>query len=133
MALTTKEQLFFRDIPLAFRINPISNDISIAKNEDAVKKALINLLGTKVGTRPFRPDFGVDIEKYLFEVADYETEVDINKEIGRAIQEYEPRVRLITIDSTIQENNGVKVVITYTVAGFSRVQTLETTVTTRVK
>jgi phage baseplate assembly protein W len=133
MALTTKEQVFFRDIPLTFRINPVSNDISLAKNEEAIKKALINLLGTKIGTRPFRPDFGVDIEKYLFEVADYQTEVDINKEIGRAIQEYEPRVRLITIDSTIQENNGVKIVITYTVAGFPRVQTLETTVTTRVK
>jgi phage baseplate assembly protein W len=133
MALTTKEQVFFRDIPLAFRVNPVSNDISIAKNEDAIKKALINLLKTKVGSRPFRPDFGVDLDQYLFEVPDYETEVNINKEIGRAIQEHEPRVQLITIDSTMDSINGVKVVITYTVAGFPRVQTLETTVTTRVK
>lgn len=133
MALTTKEQVFFKDISLAFRINPVSNDISLAKNEEAVKKALINLMKTKIGSRPFRPDFGVDIERYLFEVADEETEISINKEIGRAIQEHEPRVQLITIDSTMQENNGVKVIITYTVAGFPRVQTLETTVTTRVK
>jgi phage baseplate assembly protein W len=133
MAFTAKEQVFFRDIPLTFRINPVSNDISLAKNEEAVKKALINLLRTKVGTRPFRPDFGVNLEQFLFEIPDYETEVNINKEIGRAIQEYEPRVQLITIDSTIQENNGVKVVITYTVTGFPRVQTIETLVTTRVK
>jgi phage baseplate assembly protein W len=133
MALTTREQVFFKDIPLVFRINPVTNDISLAKNEEAVKKALINLLRTKIGTRPFRPDFGVNLDQFLFEVSDYETEVNINKEIGRAIQEYEPRVQLITIDSTMDNLNGVKVVITYTVSGFSRVQTLETTVTTRVK
>jgi phage baseplate assembly protein W len=133
MALTTKEQLFFRDIPLAFRINPVSNDISLAKNEEAVKKALINLLRTKIGTRPFRPDFGVDLDQFLFEVPGYETEVSINKEIGRSIQEHEPRVQLITIDSSMLDDNSIKVVIEYTLAGFSRVQTLETTVTTRVR
>jgi phage baseplate assembly protein W len=133
MALTTKEQVFFRDIPLAFRINPVTNDISLAKNEEAVKKALINLLRTKLGTRPFRPDFGVDLDQFIFEVPEYETEVNINKEIGRAIEEHEPRVQLIAIDSTIQEDSSVKVVIEYTLAGFSRTQTLETTVTTRVR
>jgi phage baseplate assembly protein W len=133
MPIYVKEQVFFRDVPLTFRINPVTNDISLAKNEDAVKKALINLMRTKIGTRPFRPDFGVNLDQFLFEVPTYDTEVSINKEIGRAIQEHEPRVQLITIDSTIQEDSSVKVVITYTVTGFGRVQSLETTVTTRVR
>ena len=133
MAIIAKEQVFFKDIPLAFRINPITNDISLAKNEEAVKKALINLLKTKIGTRPFRPDFGVDLDQFLFEVPDYDVEVNINKEIGRAIQQYEPRVQLITIDSKMDGNNGVKIVITYTLVGFPRIQTVETTITTRVK
>jgi phage baseplate assembly protein W len=127
------EQVFFKDVPLIFRVNPVTNDLSLAKNEDAVKKALINLLRTKVGTRPFRPNFGVDLDRYLFETINFETELEINKEIARAIREHEPRVQLITIDSNIDEQNGIKVVITYRVTGFSRVQTVETTVTTRVK
>lgn len=127
------EQVFFKDVPLLFRVNPVTNDLSLAKNEEAVKKALINLLRTKVGTRPFRPNFGVDLERYLFETIDYDTELEINKEIARAIREHEPRVQLISIESTVDEPNGVKVVITYRVTGFSRVQTVETTVTTRVK
>lgn len=127
------EQVFFKDVPLIFRVNPVTNDLSLAKNEDAVKKALINLLRTKVGTRPFRPNFGVDLDRYLFETIDFETELEINKEIARAIREHEPRVQLITIDSNIDAQNGIKVVITYRVTGFSRVQTVETTVTTRVK
>jgi phage baseplate assembly protein W len=127
------EQVFFKDVPLLFRVNPVTNDLSLAKNEEAVKKALINLLRTKVGTRPFRPNFGVDLERYLFETIDYDTELEINKEIARAIREHEPRVQLITIESTVDGQNGIKVVITYRVTGFSRVQTVETTVTTRVK
>jgi phage baseplate assembly protein W len=127
------EQVFFKDVPLIFRVNPVTNDLSLAKNEDAVKKALINLLRTKVGTRPFRPNFGVDLDRYLFETINFETELEINKEIARAIREHEPRVQLITIDSNIDSQNGIKVVITYRVTGFSRVQTVETTVTTRVK
>jgi hypothetical protein len=127
------EQVFFKDVPLLFRVNPVTNDLSLAKNEEAVKKALINLLRTKVGTRPFRPNFGVDLERYLFETIDYDTELEINKEIARAIREHEPRVQLISIESTVDGPNGVKVVITYRVTGFSRVQTVETTVTTRVK
>ena len=127
------EQVFFKDVPLIFRVNPVTNDLSLAKNEDAVKKALINLLRTKVGTRPFRPNFGVDLDRYLFETINFETELEINKEIARAIREHEPRVQLITIDSNIDDQNGIKVVITYRVTGFSRVQTVETTVTTRVK
>lgn len=127
------EQVFFKDVPLIFRVNPVTNDLSLAKNEDAVKKALINLLRTKIGTRPFRPTFGVDLDRYLFENADYDTEIEINKEIARAIREHEPRVQLISIESTLNEQNGIKVVITYRVTGFNRVQTVETTVTTRVK
>jgi phage baseplate assembly protein W len=132
MAIKTKEQVFFKDIPLAFRINPVTKDISFAKNEDAIKKSLINLLKTKLGTRPFRPDYGVDLDQFLFDVPEYETEININKEIGRAIEEHEPRVQLVAIDSTIQEDSSVKVVIEYTLESFSRVQTIETTVTTRV-
>jgi phage baseplate assembly protein W len=127
------EQVFFKDVPLIFRVNPVTNDLSLAKNEEAVKKALINLLRTKIGTRPFRPNFGVDLDRYLFETIDYDTEIEINKEIARAIREHEPRVQLITIESKLDEQNGIKVVITYRVTGFSRVQTVETTVTTRVR
>jgi phage baseplate assembly protein W len=131
--MAIKEQVFFKDIPLVFRVNPITNDLSLAKNEEAVKKALINLLRTRIGTKPFRPTFGVDLERYLFENADYDTEIEINKEIARAIKEHEPRVQLISIESTLDDQNGIKVVITYRVTGFNRTQTVETTVTSRIK
>jgi phage baseplate assembly protein W len=127
------EQIFFKDLPLAFNVNPITKDVSFAKNEDAVKKSLLNLLRTPLGTRPFRPDFGVNLSRYLFEPADYDTEVSINKEIADAILRFEPRVQLISIDSRLDSDVGIKVTVTYYVVGFPQQQTIETTITTRVK
>lgn len=127
------EQIFFKDLPLAFNKNPITKDISFAKNEEAVKKSLLNLLRTPLGTRPFRPDFGVNLSRYLFEPADYDTEVSINKEIAEAITRFEPRVQLVSIESKLENDVGIKVTVTYYVVGFPQQQTIETTITTRVK
>lgn len=127
------EQIFFKDLPLAFNKNPITKDISFAKNEEAVKKSLLNLLRTPKGTRPFRPDFGVDLIRYLFEPADYNTEVNVNKEVADAIRKFEPRVQLISIESTIKEDTGIQIRIAYFVVGFSQQQIIETNITTRVK
>lgn len=125
-------QTIYKDFPLAFRVNPITKDIPLSKNEDAVKKALLNLLKTQKGTRPFRPDFGVNLQKFLFEPADYETEVSINDEIARAIQIYEPRVTVIQIESVMDNDVGIKVNIKYFVKGIPKEQILETTISNRV-
>ena len=125
-------QVIFKDFPLSFRVNPITKDIPLSKNEDAVRKALLNLLKTKKGTRPFRPDFGVNVERFLFEPADFETEVQINDEIARAIQTFEPRVQVIEIESIIEADVGIKVAVKYIVKGVPKEQILETTISNRV-
>jgi phage baseplate assembly protein W len=125
-------QTIFKDFPLSFRLNPITKDIPLSKNEDAVKKALLNLLKTQKGTRPFRPDFGINLQRYLFEPADYETEVQINDEIARAIQLFEPRVQVVEIESIIDNSVGIKVSIKYIVKGVPKEQILETTISNRV-
>lgn len=128
-----QEQVFFKDLPLSFTVHPVTKDISMVKNEEAVKSALRNLLKTPQGTRPFRPDYGVNLLRYLFEPATYATEVSINKEIAEAIQRFEPRVQLIAIESKVKENEGIDVTVQYIVTGFQRPQVLETTITTRLR
>ena len=131
--MATQQKTFFKDLPLAFNVNPITSDISFSKNEDAIKKSLLNLLRTPLNTRPFRPDFGVNLIKYLFEPAGFDVEVSINKEIAEAIRRFEPRIQLISIESTLKENTAIDVRIAYIVAGFNQPQIIETSITTRVK
>jgi len=124
--------VFFSDIPLNFIANPITLDIPVLKNEAAIKKALMNLIKTPVGTRPFRPDYGTKIYDYLFEPADISTEIEINEELAKEIQKFEPRVQLISIETIIEEKVGIKVKIVYYMINSPIPQTLETIIT-RIK
>ena len=119
---------YFSDIPLNFTPNPITGDVSPIREESSVKAALLNLLRSPAGEKPFYPEYGTNIEKFLFEPADPLTETEINEDIAYAIRKFEPRVELISIDSKIEEY-GVDITIVYYVKNIAGVQTLETTVT----
>ena len=118
----------FSDLPLTFKLNPITGDIPPARNESAVKKALINLIRTPVGTRPFAPEYGTRIYDYLFEPADSQTELRLNDDLAQAIERFEPRARLAAIETSIQDN-GIEVKIEYYVVNVPQLQQLETVIT----
>jgi phage baseplate assembly protein W len=118
----------FSDLPLSFKITPITGDITPVRNERAVKKALINLIQTPVGTRPFAPEYGTRIYDYLFEPADQQTELQLNDDLAQAIERYEPRARLVAIETNIQEN-GIEIKIEYYVVNVPILQQLETVIT----
>lgn len=118
----------FSDLPLTFKLNPITGDVPPARNESAVKKALINLVRTPVGARPFNPDYGTRVYDYLFEPADTETELRLNEEIAQAIERFEPRARLVAIETSIQEN-GVEIKIEYYVVNVPDLQQIQTVIT----
>ena len=118
----------FSDLPLSFKVNPITGDIPPARNESAVKKALINLIRTPVGTRPFAPEYGTRIYDYLFEPADQQTELQLNDDLAQAIERFEPRARLAAIETNIQ-GNGIEVKVEYYVVNVPQLQQLETVIT----
>ena len=43
----------YKDIDLCFRRNPVTGDIAVKENENAIKQALKNLMLTRPGERPF--------------------------------------------------------------------------------
>ena len=59
----------FRDISLSFKRHPVTNDLLPLKNEDAIKRAVQNLVRTKIGEVFFRNDIGTRITGSLFELA----------------------------------------------------------------
>jgi phage baseplate assembly protein W len=52
------------------------------------------ILITKLGERLMMPDYGCDVTRYLFDPNDQHSEADIQAEITRAINRWEPRVAL---------------------------------------
>ena len=117
----------YSDLPLNFVPNPNTGDVKAASGERAVKLALMNLLRTPIGTRPYNPEYGTKIYDYLFRPADPFTEQEIVDDIEYSIKKYEPRVTLIAIEANIVEY-GIEIRVDYYVKGFSAPQEITTVV-----
>jgi phage baseplate assembly protein W len=75
-----------------------TKDISVIKNEQAIKEAVINLLSTELGSVPMYPERGVSLNKFLFEPIDEVTSSLMNFEITRAMGAFESRINNIVVD-----------------------------------
>ena len=95
--MPVRNEVQYRDFDIRFLANPITGQLSILKNNAAVKRALRNLILTERFERPFRPNFGSTVTQYLFENFDTLTISNIKDSIRRAIADHEPRVELLDV------------------------------------
>ncbi len=110
----------FRDISLSFKRHPVTNDLVPLKNEDAIKRAVQNLVRTKIGEVFFRNDIGTRITGSLFELANEDLVDPISTEIETVITNFEPRVNLKNVDvNSRPEDNALDIEISYNIVGLS--------------
>jgi phage baseplate assembly protein W len=110
----------FKDISLSFKRHPVTNDVTSLKNEDAIKKSVINLVRTKVGERFFNSLLGSNVENYFFELADSRIVTPLEDEIKNVIRNFEPRVSLRRVDVQLYfDQNELNVAIVYDIIGLS--------------
>ena len=108
----------FKDLSMSFKYNPLSGDLIALKNENAIARAVRNIVLTTPGEKFFNPEFGSSIGEILFENVDEITAVSIEDEIRSSLKNYEPRVELINVnvDANFDENQ-FDVIITYRIVG----------------
>jgi hypothetical protein len=119
--------IFYKDLPLDFTPHPISGDVRPIVNEVAIKRALINLVRTRKGTRPFDPEFGTNIHKYLFDTGPL-AENEINKSLYNTIKRYEPRVTVTKIKTEIDGMNGIEITIEYYIKNANLLNNVQTVI-----
>ena len=88
----------FKDINLSFQRHPITKDITVLKNENAIKRSVRNIVNTIPRERFFNPELGSDVRSSLFNFVDYGTASVIQKQIQIAIENFEPRVDNLQIN-----------------------------------
>ena len=71
----------FKDINLSFKRHPVTNDLVVLKNEDAIKRSVKNIVFTILGEKPYDPLFGSVINNSLFELNTTLNEIGIVDEI----------------------------------------------------
>ena len=108
----------FKDISLSFDMHPVTKDILVLKNEDAIKRSIRNLVQTVPTERFFNPTTGADVKTSLFEFVDFGTASVLQKQIEIAIQNYEPRVESprVVVDPR-PDLNAFEINITFTIVG----------------
>ena len=108
----------FKDISMSFQVNPLNNDIITINNETAIARSVRNLVFTLPGERFFNENLGSKLSRVLFENIDEISASIIQDEITNTINNYEPRVDLISVDvSPNYENNEFNVTINYYIVG----------------
>ena len=108
----------FRDISLSFARNPVTNDILALRNEDAIKKAVINLVKTQIGERFFNSLLGTSVTSMLFELNTIEVSSVLEEQITTLLDNFEPRIRVRSVVvSPIDDTNELNIIINYDIVG----------------
>lgn len=84
----------FSDLDLNFTKHPVTKDVPKKVNENAIATAIRNLLLTSHYERPFNPDLGSNLKRFLFEPIDNVTTSLIQDSIFETIKNFEPRVTI---------------------------------------
>ena len=108
----------FKDISMSFQANPLNDDLIGLKNENAIARAVKNIVFTLPGEKYFNPNFGSKITNTLFQNVDDISATIIVDEIRQSIINYEPRVALTDVQAEPNfDNNEFNVTVTYDIVG----------------
>ena len=108
----------FKDISLSLQVNPLNYDLIDIKNETAIARSIRNLVFTLPGERFFNQNLGSKVSRSLFENIDNVSASIIRDEIRNTIENYEPRVDLISVDVRPNyDNNEFNVTVKYYIVG----------------
>ena len=108
----------FKDINLSFKRHPVTNDVVVIRDEDAIKRSVKNIIFTILGEKPFEPNFGSVINESLFDLNTSLNEIRVSDEIKQSLLNYEPRIDDISVTVTVSpDTNEMNCTVQYEIVG----------------
>lgn len=105
-----KKRDLYSDVHKDMTVNPISSDLAVKRNEEAVKESIKNLILTDKGERLMQPLIGGNIRAMLFENNTPAVIKMIQEQVRTTIETYEPRCSLIDVNVlSMIDDNTVKI------------------------
>ena len=108
----------FKDINLSFKRHPVTNDVVVIRDEDAIKRSVKNIIFTILGEKPFEPDFGSVMNQSLFDLNTNLSEIRVSDEIKASLDNYEPRINNIDVSvSILADSHEMNCTVQYDIVG----------------
>ena len=121
---------YFADLDLKFASNPVTKDVSIKYDSDAIRRAVKNLVLTDNFERPFKPGIGANIRAILFELTDDDLTDEIALRVTNLLENFEPRIENVRVEVSEDalDSNALNVTIYYNIKNDPRPQELDVVV-----
>ena len=104
------------DFPPSFEV--AAKGTKMTSNVEDINRSLEILLSTTQGERSMHPEYGLNMERMLFEPLDLTLRTYMQELIRRAIINFEPRIKLEKVSLTVSPEEGaINVFIDYLVRG----------------
>jgi phage baseplate assembly protein W len=104
----------YADIRKNMLMDSLTNDVSVAVNDQAIKDSVLNLVMTTRGERLYQPEIGGNISTLLFELMSPDTTYLLQRAIQEVITNWEPRAILEVVDVLADyDNNSYAITIRF--------------------
>lgn len=116
---------YYTDLNLAFQRHPLTGDVLLANDAEAIKKSIRNLVSYDEYDAPFQPDKGGNVRGLLFENFGPITTDYLRSKLLELIEKYEPRVKVdeVTVFQK-PDQNRLDVTIEYTIVDLNRTESI---------
>lgn len=119
------KQVRYKDFDIRFKAHPQTGKLLMKKDAEAVKQGIqINVMTNRY-ERPYRPLFGSDISRRLFDLYDPATESNIKSDVRTAMENYSSE-RAELLDVTVAgnpDNNSLHVSVIFRPINSTREET----------
>ena len=105
--ILTKPVREYIDLDFSFTKHPLTKNVSIKKQVNAVKQSIKHLLFLKSGDKPFHPEIKSPINDFLFENASTALKVVMESEVAKYLGVYEPRVQITDVNVSFPNPNAI--------------------------
>lgn len=113
-----KKSLKITDISYNFLPHPVTGNISLVKNKDAIKQSIKTLLFLNLYEKPYNTNINVGIKYYLFENINLIDSQTIKENIRTVLENYETRIILNNVELFfVEKDNSMGITINYTIVG----------------
>jgi len=94
-----------------------SRGVIMTSDEEDIRRSLEILLSTAIGERFLQPQYGCNLDEYVFEPFNATLSTEIRLTVKDAIEKFEPRLRLLAVrlDTGLINEGRVDIAIEYQV------------------